>query len=536
MSPRALTAILLLLASCASFAAPAVLIVQPLSRDQPELQLSFAQYLAEELDVAGRVAPIVWSMNDPKFREYVSDGTISEFVPAPDLRLIREVGRKLRVQYVMIVDAYLVEGMVIPAADLYRGRAARPVWSLQKEQRRTGGRLVVLENGVVNEAETRRLREQYLEMQGANASTFVVTVDGKIDLLSTAMTLGRTVSRMLSEGPFKGHPPSNRSFTPEPAGSQVFSPDVGDFSKDPPEVQFAIQEALALIKDGKNAEAILVLREAVDADPSSASARRLLTNRLLAAGHFRQAASEAGRGALLASDAADLWLLAARGWILALEPSRARSALNEALARGIDSETSDRISGDLLLLEGELDEAAAAYSRSLERAESVEARLGRALVCALNGDAEQCELDLAVIRGLDIENSELTYRHLITLLSPAVDSLLMSLRDLPLEIRTSNDPATLERAQRAESVATAMVAFLEKVRVPERFSKSHATRNLAHKLIAQCAYDVLTFAQLLDEDVAMESSLSLGEAARLLPTVQELYELELRYGNASDLF
>ncbi|MCH7945468.1 MAG: hypothetical protein IIC73_05560 [Armatimonadetes bacterium] len=52
---------------------------------------------------------------------------------------------------------------------------------------------------------------------------------------------------------------------------------------------------------------------------------------------------------------------------------------------------------------------------------------------------------------------------------------------------------------------------------------------MAHKLLAQSAHEALAFAKTRNEDSAMESAISLGEALRLMPRIREQFQLECKY-------
>ena len=69
------------------------------------MNIIVGQYLAEELDVEGRVTPILWSMTDVVFRQAIADDVLPVFVENPDDKTIRDYARRLRVDYESRTDS-----------------------------------------------------------------------------------------------------------------------------------------------------------------------------------------------------------------------------------------------------------------------------------------------------------------------------------------------------------------------------------------------------------------------------------------------
>ncbi|MCH9020951.1 MAG: hypothetical protein IIA73_11380, partial [Proteobacteria bacterium] len=92
-----------------------------MSEEQGDYNVAVGQYLSEEMDLEGRVTPILWSMTDFAFRSYIDDGTLPRFVENPDDKTIREYAGRLRASYVLVVEAVARDPLVYPPARLYRG-------------------------------------------------------------------------------------------------------------------------------------------------------------------------------------------------------------------------------------------------------------------------------------------------------------------------------------------------------------------------------------------------------------------------------
>ncbi len=522
-------ALLFLAASAAAFAAPEVLVVQRLSTKDGDFNVPVAMRLTEELDIEGRVAPILWSMLDPVFRAYVDDGKLPRYVENPDDRTIRDYAGRLKVAYVLIVEAIALNGQVVPQATLYSGNSSRPMWSMVRQNDRGRPRLVVIENGRVDEDKTKEIREKYSElMEDGSLSTMTVLVNGQPDWVSTADTLARTWTRILAEGPFKDLQPQRRTFPVDPDPGLGFNPGTNVVDTGP-EVAKALEQARLLTADGHVDEAILVLRDAIDTAPFASEVRIKHAELLILRGHARIAADETERAANLTDKPAQMWKTAADAWVQAGEPDKALNACNEAMARGTPPADLTVVQGDLWMLKGDVAKAVEYYDEALLASPTARAHLGRAVARVILGDATGAVNDLESAQGRDPLPIE-GYRRTMDQLDVEVDKLIGLLRSVSQGVRLENGPDMVPSAAAVHQRMTALVEFMVRVRVPARHKESHEGRDLAYKLLAQTAVETLEFAKTKSVDADLEAALSLGEALKLLPRVRETYRIERTYG------
>ncbi|HXH60609.1 MAG TPA: tetratricopeptide repeat protein, partial [Fimbriimonadaceae bacterium] len=336
------------------YAAPEVLIVQRLSKDKDDFNVPVVQHLAEQLDIEGRVSPIVWSMLDPVFRAYVDDGKLPGFVENPDDKKIRDYAGRLHVRYVLVVEAVARNGQVIPQAQLFEGTRSSPLWSMVREEKRGKPRLVVVENGKVDEDKTLAIREKYANVLSEGTMTaMAVLINGQPDWDGTAKTLARTWTRILAEGPFSKLEPQRRTFVPDADPGLGFGTETTATILPAPATGKALERAKLLSQDGKYDDAILVLRDAIDADPFNTECRQEFAKLLIKVGEPDLAAREAERAAHHLEDPGEMWALAAEGWVEEGDDDKALEAANQARARGVDTPEILLVLGEVWLMKGD---------------------------------------------------------------------------------------------------------------------------------------------------------------------------------------
>ena len=525
---RAQTSFALIALSALSQAAPEVLIVQRLSTTENAFNVPLGQKLVEELDVEGRVAPILWSMTDPVFRAYVDEGLLPGFVENPDDKTVRDYAAKLRVAYVLIVQAVAENGQVVPAANLYAGSRPRPIWSMVREENRGQPRLVVIEDGKVDEEKTQAIREKYASVIGDGfINTMTVLINGEPDWENTAATLARTWTRILAEGPFRDLEPQRRTFAPDPDPGLTFASTNAIIKA--PETELALERARLLAADGKTDEAIIVLRDAIDADPLSAVSRLRMAELLIVRGQPALAAAECERGAKTTDRPGALWSLAADAWILAGDSDRALNAANEAQARGVSSPELLQSLGDIWLLKSDAEKALRFYDEAIAKQASQRAHLGRAIARAIAGDTESCIKDLELAQGdkplpLDL------YQRAMGILDGQIAPIVEQLKSIPMGVRVQDGPDMVPAANALQSKTASIVELMVRIRVPERHLESHRARDLAYKLLSQSSVEVLVFARTKEEDASLEAAISLGEALKAVSRIAELFEFERKHG------
>jgi len=505
---------------------PAVLIVQAYSPTVNDMDpnLSIDSYLAGEIEQEGRVTPIVWSLSDPVFRALVDDGEIPRFTPTPTEREIREVAGRLRVDYVMTIAAIKEEGQAKPIAKLYRGTSTREIWSFGSVERDRQYRPVVVIDGKRDDAKSRELIERH--GIGLFSQSMVVTVNGLPDWESTSRSIARTWLALLGATAWANHPPhpkvanpADTNFTGPPKGLTI--PASADDS--------ILAKADELVAEGRPDMAILVLRDSIDLAPFEPKRRLKLATILMDQGLPAEAAMEARRAAQLSPDQVDLWLMAAKGWLLAQRPDEAQADANQALARNANQVAAQEILGDIYVLQGKYPEAIEAYTASIEAGPKVTAVAGRAIAYAMNLEPEKCSEDLDRLKETSPESLAVAYRVAIQLADQGIDDLAKEIRNVIPAIRLAPQSAeVIDRAGRAQKAAQSLAGLISAIPVPARHQKSHEGRDLAHKLLAQSAQETLDFAKSGDADLGSEAAISLGEALKLLPNIREQYRIERR--------
>lgn len=494
-----LLALALAVAASAQEPAPEVLVAQillPGPRDENDPNVLIAPYLAEQLQQDARVQPILWSMADPLFRRYVETGIVSDFDERPSIAEVRETARKLRVDWVILVVGQKTEDRLLPFIELFRGTRPGAEWKFGTD------------------AETQEME-------------YTVLVNNRPDWDSSARSIARTVALKMGEGPFSRFPRRPVAVTPDPQPGTTFE---GPTVNIGPALQGnALERAGALIQAGNWGPAILLMRDEIDANPTDPAPRVALVQALTQNGLPEQAALEARRAAALTQDGNALRLAAARAWLADANVDEAQKDLNDALARGADGPEAWTIQGEIHLLRGESQRAVDRFARALEVEDLPAARMGLAIAYALAGRADEAADQFAQVRSLGPDAIDLAYRRAIQLVDRSLIVLIDELRTLPQVARLkAREPEVIARAATAEARVRALSALMGSIPVPERFRGSHDQRDLAHKLLAQSAQEILVFAQTADEDLGSGAAISLGEALKLLPGVRRLYDVELR--------
>lgn len=527
--------------ACASQPAPRILIVQPKvpvvqtgANAQPDPNLPIAEFLAEELDQDGRVSPVVWSMSDPVFRSWVEERRIPAFLENPTDRQIREVVGTLRIPYLLVMGAARDEEGFAARAKLFRGTSTRSIWSFgDVDDRGEEVEVIVYEGGIPDPNARPGTTPQPVRkrvQRPPDRKSFMVSVDGAMDWVSTSHSIARTWARLLHAGPLKDLTPRPRPQVEEEeplAGaltmaSQPIEPASGS-------VAASLQQAQQMVTNGKKLEAVLLLRDAVDSHPQDPEPRAALAQLLVDLDMPREAAEQAGQAGQM-SGRPELLLLSARAWLDVAEVERAQTRLNEALARGARGGQVDLVRADVYLARGRYQDAVEAYSLAMQSLEEREPRLGRALAYALLGDVASCNRELEQLATAGGAADERLYVRAIRLVGSALPGIVDQLRRLPQELRMSpRDPELTRQATAAQGRLAAISTFIAMVPVPERYQRSHQVRNLAHKLLHQSASEALAFARSGEDDLGFESSITLGEALRLFDTAHEHYDIERRY-------
>jgi tetratricopeptide (TPR) repeat protein len=471
------------LAACA-IAVPKVVIVQQREalRGGVDPNVPLANYLAEQLDRDGRVAAIVWDMTDPIFREAVQSGRLVPPRGTPSLAQAQDGLRALGAEYVFLFSAARSGGQVNLKAALHRGRTV--VWSDERG--------------------------------------FGVQIDQQYDPDATAESIARTWTLQLATGPLRALPVRRTAETPIAAeGQEPIQVAVPERSVDNGALLDAVRRA-------RPAEAILLLRDAVDAEPRDAERRRLLIDALLEQDQAELAAAEARRGAVLLPTEIELWLLAARAWGIAGRLEEAHADLNEAVVRAPKDPAVALLLGELGLRRLDPEGAIGHFDRAVGLKPTADAHHRRAVCRALLGAADGAKLDLAAARGSASTTDPLRqYRFAAEVFDATIVQMGGEIRNLiqRLAVAPQNPDLREEASQRAR-VVQSISGFLSGDNPPSHHSSSHGRRVLALALLSQSLSDLFAFVETRGEDAVTDARINLGEALKQAAAAREAFAAE----------
>ncbi len=472
--------------------------------------------MAAALDQIGQVNPVVWSLADAYIRA-ANDERRIVFKEDASEKDIRAAAERLRIPYVLFLTVFKDGDSLRPIAYLYNGRSNRPSWRFGEYDSKSQYRPRLFVDG-----KSQTNVGQFGEV-GKVFETMVVLADGKPDWESTALTLARSWAEVLGDTVFKDLP--RRPQLTRPVADHDHQG--GTVAIDPAPSDALERQMNQLLAEGKTALAILTLQEAIDRSPYNTEPRLLLVRLLTRQGLYDEAAKEARRTARLMPDDVSLWLRSARAWLVAGKPGEAQTDLNEATRRNAKAVASMAVLGDILLAQNRLTDAVQAYSASMSAGPTPEAVVGLAVAKGLLGDAEGCKKELDTLAGANPETLERTYLRAVELIDQASNQVSAACRELiPLARHSPKTTDVIARAVVVRARTLALSNLVSNLPVPGRFKNSHAERDLAQKLLAQCGQEILDFAQSGDEDLGDEATLSLGEALDRVPMVKALFDDE----------
>lgn len=487
--------IALLAAFWASADQPLLLIIQykvdVTSHDDPNVALG--NLMADQFEIEGRVRPMVWSLADKEFRAIVESGRIGDYNPSPSPEEVNDVAKKLHAEYIFVMTAKMDGGELDSGAQLYRQAIGKPIWS-----------------------ETKRLG-----VAGAHG----------VDWDSTARSITNTWAVLLSSGPFKKLKPQPRMKTPDPEKGQGGTTPAE--SVNPGSNADVLKRSQELIAAGQSAEAITLLRSAVDDKPFDVVRREALIRALLNKNLYQEAAGEARRAVMIAPDHANLRLLAARSWLRLGKLEEAQKDLNEALARNVQDPIVQLLLGELALERGEPEKGIEPYQAALDKQDSFEVRLGLGLCFGLTGNARGASASFNNLPKAPEDVVLEGYGRAVRLIDRSVDSLAATLRQLMQQAHVKpKDPALIEAGENSNKLAESLSALVGSLPTPKMHLLSQQRRDLAQKLLLQASEQVLEYLRNADEDAGGEALLSLSEAMKQIGTIRKQYEYEKVPGSA----
>jgi len=477
-----------------------------------------APYLAEELDMDGRVRPVVWSNTDPVFRQWTESRPEQDFVPYPDMRTALGGARSLGVERVLVVQVWSDGESFIPSAELYVSGRSR--WRIGPKDPSKKSELEISEDGKVD---AKAIREFSSKIPGLlDYSVFTVMTDKGPDWDMSARAIAHSWRVILCDGPLRELPARPRLMND---GGTVARPDGPDPIIEAASRDNVSQTAEALLAEGKAAQAVRLLRAACDVRPFDGMLRLQLSRTLVQAGLPEEGAVVAGEAARLNPGDPTAQLACAEAWVAAGESGQALAALESCRKELGTTPRFRQTEADIDLLSGDPRKAAAVYGQSQEPRSA----LRLAVAFALMGEPEQCADAMKKLPAGPVPVEQ--YENIVVFIERSLPTLTETLKTLVPTARVKEgDPAVLATAQRSSRLCESMRVLLTGISAPKRYVDSHESRKLAHILLAQAALEALKFVETNDPEIAEEALASLGQAMKLQPLVRQMFGLERKYG------
>jgi tetratricopeptide (TPR) repeat protein len=457
-----------------------------------EMNISVANYLANEFDAEGKATPIVYGMTDPVFRSAAESGKILEIPKWPSLRQAVDIGRRLGARYVLVYDfAAIKRGTSNSQAALYMD--GKRAWS----------------------------EKLNLGVNGSHG----VSAD------QSGESIARTWAMHICLGPLKSVVAHVKLPTKAVAAGQAPEPIEGaPAAKVDTDSQVKTQVD-TLVQAGDFARAVAVLRDAVDQKPFDVDRRILLVQALLDCHRSSEAGEEADRAVLLAPDNDELRALAARAWIAAGRSDEARSALNGAIARNPGGEHTRLMLAELSLARQEPDKALDHLDAAIKERPTREAYYMRGLCRALLGQPNEVNANLTEANKLSDPISPADLTRLYALAGAALDEALKTMgEDTRLLMQRAqvhpDDTATHDKVSANLRALQARVAFLSGFPTPEVYRGSNDRRGLATRLLVQTMLAIQSFFSGGGQDAMIDARVDLGEALKEAAGARSAFEAE----------
>jgi len=476
-----------LFSACAG-AVPILLIVQqkvPKSYNS-DFNVPIDSYISIEMDDDGRVLPVIWSLTDPIFRAAVNEKLIPNIPADPTVEQALEAAKKLKAEYVMLVKAWRKLGNVESEASIYRN--GKVVWSDKK--------------------------------------TATVQKDGELDSESSAHTIARSWTFVLGQGLFKSYP-SKRRDTPALDPGQT-GPEVKVAPPVKVDNKWLADQIGKMSRAADKAGLLLLLRDAVDAEPFDIERRRLLIEQLMEQGEVEAAGMEAKRASILIPESSEFHVISARAYMRANDLDKAQTELNEALARSPEAFETRLLSGELALIKGDVKKAIEHFNVAAAQKQPPELSFKLGLALGLDGDEKRATAELAKANSAATTPAELAARYQF-----AVQCLDMRFDGLVAEVRNALQKSRVSLSAGKEPCAKALLpvmgfdAVANSLKAPEKHRASNAARVLASSLLLQAIGQVDDAIRTLQSGPLNDATLNLGEAAKQYAAAKKAYASEL---------
>ncbi len=461
---------------------PPILIFQAktTSKADAEMNISMADYIANEFLTQGKAIPIVYGSTDPTFRIAVEDRKIVRPPRWPSLNEGFGIASKLGAHYVLTYElGGSKKSDSSPKATLYFN--SRKIWS-----------------------------------ETLNA---VVSQSGGVDSSQSGQSSARTWVMHISYGPLKSVVAQQQLSTPTEAVGQapkplevVLAPKVEDDSQ----LRAKVDQ---LIQSSDYGRATTLLRDSVDEKPFDIDRRILLVQTLLDSHRSAEAGEEADRAVLLAPDRPELRALAARAWMAAGKSDEARSALNEAIARDPNGSRTRLMLAELSLARLEPDKALDHLDQAIKQHPSRQAFYLHGLCKALLGDPDAVTADFAEAKKLPSTESASELQRDYALAAGAIDDSVKSLGDetrllMQRALSRPDDTSTREKVAVTLRLTQARQAYLSGFPTPILYKGSNDRRSLALSLFVQTLLSVQSYFSGGGQDAMTEARVDLGEALK----------------------
>ncbi|MHB8636639.1 MAG: hypothetical protein ACYC96_09220 [Fimbriimonadaceae bacterium] len=503
-------------------AIPEVLIVQrrveKTHAGDPNLEIG--DYVAQEFADDGRVSPIYWSMNDAIFRSMLQTGKVAS-ADTPSLATALAVAKSLKVAYVFIVESHTDKnGAVLCRAELYKD-SETPTWIDPADGDKGDAALMkrLVRSGRLSQLDADKLTE------ARGYRTYSVGSSGALDTDNTLRSIARTWVQVLDSGPFSALPSRPQQAPPDPIAGPLAHLQVTQ-----PQIPKAVDNAQvfkdvdAAVTDGHQDVAILILRDAVDAQPFDLPRRQALIKLLNDTGHPDLAASEAARAATLNPGVDGFRLEDARAQLAAGNLDGAANSAKSALAH--DPKTADGhvVLGEVNLFRFQFAGAINEFDAACAIGPTTEAVYFRAIAKALTGDVAGSATDCESAHHGSVVQPIPSYDTTMKVFDGGVQMAFDDVRNLlPNAALGTNSQELAKALTKTQNAATASAAFLSSWQPLKNHAPSHERRILALKLLAQACGEVVDYLGKRDDEELTDARIDLGEAMKQYKAARQLF-------------
>jgi tetratricopeptide (TPR) repeat protein len=479
-------------------------------------------------------APVVWSFTDPIFRAAVNDGIVRNAENVPSLEQATEAAKKLRLDYVVFVRSYQYGNNILGRVQLFK--ASKLVWKDPEK-----GMEIVDPNqkldpvdGIDKDGKPTKVYPKPRLIKTEDRAMSIMGPNG-LNSEDSAVSLVRTWVEYIKVGPFKGQAFQPKIMTPEPLPGTKPSPTAIAIV---PKVKQAVDNKQlladldAMVRGGQSISAILMLRDAVDAEPQNVERRIALVRTLLLVGQPELAAREARRAAHLLPERTELRAIAARAWMQAGREDEAMADLNEAVARDPNSVETRLLLGEVSLSKLQAKAALDHLDAVLKDKPTADSWFKRAICQTLLGKKDDATADLAKSKdlGLPAGSQDVAVRYDFTLdvLDKSLLQMGNDLRALFSEAQVKRSDAGVKESFLAnQALVGSWSGFLTNSSPPALHRSSHDRRLLALNLLVQSINDLGQYLTTNDEGLFTDARINMGEALKQFAAAQASYRNEM---------